>query len=407
MKIHSLTLKIVGLSGLLLLGNNTTASEKKEKAEKVEFRIGRAYIVGRADQDRNDYVELKNGASCAIIADGHGSTGDKVAQAIVNILPKLIYNAFSSTKPETKEKIQEAFNEAFLKMQNGLKNEIATDSGACAAVVYISPLQEVYIATLGDSRIVFAQDGEYAGSPDHKASDATEKERIKKDGGFVKNERVGGVLAVSRAFGDKAIKGVSQIPFVKKIETNKLDFIIMACDGLWDGVSTKDAITFANKTFAKNESTTKTAEALAELGRKEYPYQDSIDDTTVIFIKAIKEEAESTTLTEEQQKLINTIKNNHSKSVTLYGNHVTIYNGLPLATRNELAKIKTITLSSTPSSSSSTSSIPSSSSRSNVSLKTKPDTSNDEKIAKELAKKLEQEEADRKLAEEMSKKWNK
>ncbi|GJW10824.1 probable protein phosphatase 2C 11, partial [Tanacetum coccineum] len=52
--------------------------------------------------------------------------------------------------------------------------------------------------------------------------------------------RVGGVLAVSRAFGDKLLKPyVSAEPEIQEVEIDGVEFIIIASDGLWNVVSNK------------------------------------------------------------------------------------------------------------------------------------------------------------------------
>jgi serine/threonine protein phosphatase PrpC len=54
------------------------------------------------------------------------------------------------------------------------------------------------------------------------------------------DSRVGGVLAVTRAFGDHSLKkaGVSAIPHVLKYTLKPFDkFLIIASDGVWDSLS--------------------------------------------------------------------------------------------------------------------------------------------------------------------------
>jgi len=78
-------------------------------------------------------------------------------------------------------------------------------SGACANVVLIYR-DSIYVANLGDCRCVLGRmKGRGIGlSRDHKAS--VEKSRIRKVGGFIKNGRVNGVLAISRTIGDREFK---------------------------------------------------------------------------------------------------------------------------------------------------------------------------------------------------------
>ena len=57
--------------------------------------------------------------------------------------------------------------------------------------------------------------------------------------------RVNGTLAVSRAIGDLDYKiyGVLALPEVyDEIAQDDVEFIVLACDGLWDVVSNKEVV---------------------------------------------------------------------------------------------------------------------------------------------------------------------
>ena len=82
-------------------------------------------------------------------------------------------------------------------------------------------------------------------SVDHKLDDPLEIERVKLDGGIVLEGRVGGQLAVARAFGDYALKneGVTAQPYVRKHFLRPFDkYLVIATDGVWDVLSDQDAI---------------------------------------------------------------------------------------------------------------------------------------------------------------------
>ncbi|CAL5979651.1 Protein_phosphatase 2C [Hexamita inflata] len=80
-------------------------------------------------------------------------------------------------------------------------------------------------------------------SKDHKPFQDEEKKRIEKDGGFVTNGRLLGIVSVSRSFGDFNYKpAMSVIPFVSCYWLQKNDlWIAMACDGVWDVLDDQDA----------------------------------------------------------------------------------------------------------------------------------------------------------------------
>jgi len=66
---------------------------------------------------------------------------------------------------------------------------------------------EIYCANAGDSRCVLSYDGKTIEmSVDHKPELTTEKARIEKAGGFVEENRVKGILNLSRSLGDLEYK---------------------------------------------------------------------------------------------------------------------------------------------------------------------------------------------------------
>lgn len=111
----------------------------------------------------------------------------------------------------------------------------------------------LYVANVGDSRGVLCKDGKAIRmSKDHKASDAEEKDRIEKAGGFVTRfDRVNGLLAISRAFGDHLLKpAVSCVPYQQSYEIDSTTpYFILACDGIWDVISDQEAVDFVNKSL--------------------------------------------------------------------------------------------------------------------------------------------------------------
>jgi protein phosphatase 1G len=108
----------------------------------------------------------------------------------------------------------------------------------------------LHVANAGDSRCVLCRGGQAVEmSYDHKPDQDVEKERIYGAGGFITAEgRVNGNLNLSRSLGDFEYKGNPDIPperqiitanpDVKSIElTSDDEFLILACDGVWDILS--------------------------------------------------------------------------------------------------------------------------------------------------------------------------
>ena len=69
---------------------------------------------------------------------------------------------------------------------------------------------------------------------DHKGSDAQEAKRIMDAGGFVMNNRVNGILAVTRSLGDSKMKEfVVGSPYTTETTLGDDDeWLIIACDGV-------------------------------------------------------------------------------------------------------------------------------------------------------------------------------
>lgn len=93
----------------------------------------------------------------------------------------------------------------------------------------------LYTANVGDARAVLCRGGKAVRlTYDHKGSDKQEAKRIMDAGGFVMNNRVNGVLAVTRSLGDSSMKEfVVGSPFTTETELGEDDeFLVIACDGV-------------------------------------------------------------------------------------------------------------------------------------------------------------------------------
>lgn len=125
-------------------------------------------------------------------------------------------------------------------------------SGSTAVACLISPTH-TYLINCGDSRSIVCSENQVAlCTYDHKPINPLERERIHNAGGSVMIQRVNGSLAVSRALGDyeyKCVEGrgpceqlVSPEPeiYVSERSMEKDEFVVLACDGIWDVMSNED-----------------------------------------------------------------------------------------------------------------------------------------------------------------------
>lgn len=136
----------------------------------------------------------------------------------------------------------------------------------------------LHAANVGDARVVVSQNQTALRlSWDHRAEDPGEVERIEKAGGFVFRNRVLGILAVTRSLGDHAVKEfVIGAPHTSSLENARTgDFVILACDGLWDVFSDQEAIDMVLKT---KEGTSDVSKVLVD----EAIRRGSTDNITVV-----------------------------------------------------------------------------------------------------------------------------
>ncbi|KAL3230122.1 Uncharacterized protein RNJ44_01485 [Nakaseomyces bracarensis] len=163
--------------------------------------------------------------------------------------------------------ISQIIKDAFMKQDQELHQHFANSAcGSTAVVALIINGSMLYVANSGDSRCILSSKskGIKTMSFDHKPQHIGELIRINDSGGTVSLGRVGGVLALSRAFSDFQFKrgviyksgnavrvaalnaNTQGIPpqeaqvtvepdvLMHKIDYSKDEFLVLACDGIWD-----------------------------------------------------------------------------------------------------------------------------------------------------------------------------
>lgn len=132
-------------------------------------------------------------------------------------------------------------------------NSVAPENVGTTAVVAVVSLCQIVVANCGDSRAVLSRGGlAIPLSRDHKPNRDDECSRIKAAGGQVihwDGHRVGGLLALSRAIGDRYLKRyVISEPEVACLQrTQEDECLILASDGLWDVITNDIACEIARK----------------------------------------------------------------------------------------------------------------------------------------------------------------
>ncbi|MED6207544.1 putative protein phosphatase 2C 59 [Stylosanthes scabra] len=147
------------------------------------------------------------------------------------------------------------------------------------------------VANVGDSRAVICRGGNaIAVSRDHKPDQTDERQRIENAGGFVMwagTWRVGGVLAVSRAFGDRLLKQyvVADPEIQEEKVDSSLEFLILASDGLWDVVSNEEAVAMIKKIDDAEEAAKKLMQEAYQRG--------SSDNITCVVVRFLTNQGAS------------------------------------------------------------------------------------------------------------------
>ncbi|GLC37793.1 putative protein phosphatase 2C 59 [Pleodorina starrii] len=177
------------------------------------------------------------------IFDGHGGphAADYVrSNLFVNMMQS---NKFISDLSACVAEAYETTDNQYLRQESSSGRE-----DGCTAVTAVVVGQRLLVANVGDSRAVLCRGGKaVALSVDHKPNLKEERSRIESAGGVVVwagTWRVGGVLAVSRAFGDRPLKRyvIPTPAMAEESLTSEDEFLILASDGLWDVMTNQEAV---------------------------------------------------------------------------------------------------------------------------------------------------------------------
>ncbi|EQB51005.1 Protein phosphatase 2C-like 2 [Colletotrichum gloeosporioides] len=206
------------------------------------------------------------------VFDGHG--GDKVALFAGEHIHEII------KKQETFKKgnYEQALKDGFLATDRAILNDpkYEEEVSGCTACVGLISDNKIYVANAGDSRSVLGIKGRAKPlSQDHKPQLEAEKSRITAAGGFVDFGRVNGNLALSRAIGDFEFKKsaelspeaqiVTAFPDVEVHEiTDDDEFLVIACDGIWDCQSSQAVVEFVRRGIAAKQDLEKICENMMD-----------------------------------------------------------------------------------------------------------------------------------------------
>jgi len=204
-------------------------------------------------QGRREYMEdnvyyFKNNIiHFSSVFDGHG--GEKCSL----FLKRNLYRYFQRSI-EKNSRIKLGLINAY-KLANNNFLSLKTESGStCNTLIINKKNGKFYVANVGDSRAIacYKNGSVKEITKDHKPTDPFEKAMIERKGGFVQDKRVDGILAMSRAIGDRKIAHhLSATPDIFEGSIKKIKYIVQASDGLYDVMRSVEVCQFINKFLAK------------------------------------------------------------------------------------------------------------------------------------------------------------
>ena len=247
------------------------------------------------------------------VCDGHGILGHDVSKYLISHLPSNLNKALKKTRKYIRDKnnLNKTMKEVFIKTNNDLcRNDlIDTQFSGSTCVTIILTKNKIISANVGDSRAVMGRciNGEWINidlTKDQKPDNPEEKARIIKKGGriesykdengndfgpkrvWLKNADIPG-LAMARSFGDEVAASVGTIsePEIEYFDITEDDkFIILASDGIWEFISSKECVNIVKDYYLKKDLKGCLKYLLNESSKRWIKEEEVIDDITCVLI---------------------------------------------------------------------------------------------------------------------------
>ncbi|PON43195.1 Protein phosphatase [Parasponia andersonii] len=227
------------------------------------------------------------------VFDGHG--GPEAAAFIKKNAMRLFFEDVKF--PQTSE-VDEIFSE---ELQSSLRNafqladqaladdsNVNSSSGTTALTAMIFG-RLLMVANAGDCRAVVCRKGEAIDmSQDHRPIHPPERRRVEELGGYIDDGYLNGVLSVTRALGDWDMKFprgspsplIAEPEFRQMVLTEDDEFLIMGCDGIWDVMSSQQAVSLVRRGLRRHDDPDQCARDLV----MEALRRNTFDNLTVIIV---------------------------------------------------------------------------------------------------------------------------
>lgn len=241
------------------------------------------------------------------VFDGHGlKDGHQVSEYLKNNFKEYLLNFFKNKKviPGNVRYMRILLTSLVINLDYDICHMEFTSGSTATMILMFKDTGDVYLINLGDSRtVIFDAAGRIIlESYDHKPTEPSETKRIKSvSGGAVEDGRVvynrnskASALAVSRAFGDRDSKNltskithadasaVSPVPNIFHYGISQNVSIVLASDGIWDGMSSHEATKYL--TIAKSNSTKTKSKCDKLVGHIRKKIKKHCDNITAVIL---------------------------------------------------------------------------------------------------------------------------
>jgi serine/threonine protein phosphatase PrpC len=230
-----------------------------------------------------DAYSIENGGRFVAVFDGHGGSDVSfmLQERLYNIYRKLLsekhWESRDGDSSQERRSIPSvsshvgAIRGALEKIEKYVLKEedlVYQGSTAVAVIMHVNENggKTLLSANIGDSRAVLSRKGKAIElTRDHKPNDEREKARIRALGEDIQWDPYGQLyrvrdLSLSRAIGDRFAKPiVSSEAEIKHflLAEEEDEFIILASDGLWDVMSSQEAVNYIHQSLRNPSSTSR------------------------------------------------------------------------------------------------------------------------------------------------------
>ncbi|TKY72453.1 phosphatase 2C 13 [Spatholobus suberectus] len=227
------------------------------------------------------------------VFDGHG--GPDAAAFVKNNAMRLFFEDADMLQSYDADalflkRLEDSHRRAFLGADLALADEqsVSSSCGTTALTALVLG-RHLLVANAGDCRAVLCRRGVAVDmSQDHRPSYLPERRRVEELGGFINDGYLNGDLSVTRALGDWDLKFPvgSASPLIAEPDvqvvtlTEDDEFLIIGCDGIWDVMSSQDAVSLVRRGLRRHDNPQQCARELV----KEALRLHTSDNLTVIVI---------------------------------------------------------------------------------------------------------------------------